>query len=32
MNKNRHIIGELQEFFANSDLGKAIFLITFQSR
>ena len=24
MNKNRHIIGELQEFFANNDAGKAI--------
>ena len=24
MNKNRHIIGELQEFFANKDSGKAI--------
>lgn len=24
MNKNRHIIGELQEFFANNDSGKAI--------
>ena len=24
MNKNRHIIGELQEFFANNDASKAI--------
>ena len=24
MNKNRHIIGELQEFFANKDSSKAI--------
>lgn len=24
MDKNRHIIGELQEFFANNDAGKAI--------
>ena len=24
MNKNRHIIGELQEFFANNDSSKAI--------
>ena len=24
MNKNRHIIGELQDFFANNDASKAI--------
>lgn len=24
MNKNRHIIGELQDFFVNSDSSKAI--------
>ena len=24
MNKNRHIVGELQDFFANNDVGKAI--------
>lgn len=27
MNKNRHIIGDLQGFFANSDSGKAVVAI-----
>lgn len=27
MHKNRHIVGEVQEFFANNDASKAIYCI-----